>query len=164
MCIRDSAQNVAEYCPPAAIGMLALVPRATADGAGGFAVGTTTWAEAAPTAAVVASREIVASPVPFQNDQPLVTSVSKPGLVDASGVAPVQIIWYMPLTGCPSQPVSRSRAEDLPVERSTAYSSYHHAMYCSFRDIRGPLPNAPYPSPRVAVPSPSRTLRVLSAV
>src|SRR4029079_7539714 len=151
------AQNVAEYCPPVAIGMLPVVPRATEYGTEGFAVGTTACAEADPTAAVVASRENVASST-LKKVQPLATSVSKPGLGDASAVGPAQIIWYMPLTGCPRQPVSRSRAEDRPVERSTAYSSYHHAMYCSFRDPRGPLPNAPYPPPRLAVPSPSRTL------
>ena len=53
---------------------------------------TVTCAEDEPTAAVVESRSSVAG-TPWPKLQPVVTSVSKSGLVTRSGPVPSQIIW-----------------------------------------------------------------------
>ena len=55
-------------------------------------IGTVMWAEALPTAALETSR-VTVDPITLPRIQPLVTSVSNPGLVTASGFVPIQIIW-----------------------------------------------------------------------
>ncbi len=87
-----------------------------------------TFADELPTAAVVASRESAAAAGEKNaNVQPLVTLVSKPVFVIASGAVPTQSMVYGGPSAWPSQPVWFSDPVERPVFRSTAYSSYHQS-------------------------------------
>src|SRR5690349_14591947 len=121
-----------------------------------------TFAEATPTAAVVASRDSVAEAgANCPNVQPLVTSLSKLVLVIASGAVPAQTKLYAGPIAWPSQPVCCSAWLDWPVARSTAYSSYHQSWYGATLTFFSPGPKQCRPSPSAALARPKRTAVVL---
>src|SRR5207253_1015683 len=107
-----------------------------------------TLAEELPTAAVVASRDSVATAgEKTENVQPLVTLVSKPVLVMASGALPTHSMVRAGASAWPSQPVWIWDWLDWPVARSTAYSSYHQSWYgARLTSLPGAKAATPLPS------------------